>query len=172
MQHLLCTCCSIWCGEHGHSHGWGPGGWARGERGEEYDVSARHAQVEAGPVHGLHSVWRLHWLRCQLCQQRSARQSTRGVRRHTCTALVHTDACQIWNYLLNCIMYLCVYCYVNVLSVCVFLHPSVSVAVGPGSLAARPVAVAKLVPGSWMVRRPDREASLMLWRRWFHWTCC
>ena len=79
------TLCSIWCGEHGHSHGWRPGGWAGGEGGEEYDVPARHAQVEVGPMHGLHSVWRLHWLWCQLCQQWSARQSTRRVRRHTHT---------------------------------------------------------------------------------------
>ena len=69
---------------------------------------------------------------------------------------------QTGDYLLNYIMYLCVYHYVNVLSVCVILRPPVSVAVGPESLAARRVAVAKLVPGSWMVRRPDREASLML----------
>lgn len=71
---------SVWCGEHGHSHGWRLGGWARGERREEHDVPARHAQVEVGPVYGVHGVWRLHWLRCQLCQQWKTRQSTRRVR--------------------------------------------------------------------------------------------
>ncbi len=47
------------------------------------------------------------------------------------------------------------------LSMCVF-HPLVSAAVGLESLAAQRVAAARPVPGSWMVRRPDKEASLML----------
>lgn len=71
---------SIRRGEHGHSHGWRLGGRAGREGREEHDVPARHAQVEAGPVHGLHSVWRLHRLRCQLRKQWTARQSTRRVR--------------------------------------------------------------------------------------------
>lgn len=75
--------CSVWCRKHGHSHGWRLGGWARREGREEHDVPARHAQMEVRPVYGLHCVWRLHWLRCQLCQQWTARQSTRRVRGHT-----------------------------------------------------------------------------------------
>ncbi len=35
-------------------------------------------------------------------------------------------------------------------------------AVGLENPAAQRVAVARPVPGSWMVKRPDREASLML----------
>lgn len=46
--------------------------------------------------------------------------------------------------------------------VCVFFHLLVSVAVVLESLAAQCVAVVKHVPESWMVKRPDREESLML----------
>ena len=45
---------------------------------------------------------------------------------------------------------------------CVFVCQPVFVGVGPESPAAPRVAVARPVPGSLMVRRPDREASLML----------
>ncbi len=50
-----------------------------------------------------------------------------------------------------------IYCHI-----CIFVHPLVSAAVGLESLAAQRVAAARPVPGSWMVRRPDKEASLML----------
>lgn len=43
-----------------------------------------------------------------------------------------------------------------------FLHQLVSVAVVLESLAAQRVAVVRPVPGNWMAKRPDREASLML----------
>lgn len=43
---------------------------------------------------------------------------------------------------------------------CLF-PPPVSVAVDPESRAARRVAAVRPAPGSWTVRRPDREASLM-----------
>ena len=66
---------SVWRGEHGDGHGRGLGGRPGGEGGEEHDVPARHAQVEAGAVHGVHGVRRLHRLRGQLCEQRAARQS-------------------------------------------------------------------------------------------------
>lgn len=54
-----------------------------------------------------------------------------------------------------------VYYNVNIFSICVCVRQPVSVAVGLESLAAQRVAVARPVPGSWMVKRPDREASLM-----------
>lgn len=47
-------------------------------------------------------------------------------------------------------------------SLCVFYHIPVSVAVGLESLAAQLVVAARPVPGSWMVKRPDKEASLTL----------
>lgn len=50
----------------------------------------------------------------------------------------------------------------TIFSICVFVRQPVSVAVGLESLAAQRVAVARPAPGSWMVKRPDREASLML----------
>lgn len=46
--------------------------------------------------------------------------------------------------------------------VCVSLPQPVSVAVGLESLAAQHVDVARPVPGSLMVRRPDKGAFLML----------
>lgn len=53
-------------------------------------------------------------------------------------------------------------CDVNIFSVCFCVYQPVSAAVGLESLAAQRVAVARPVPESWMVKRPDREASLML----------
>lgn len=47
-------------------------------------------------------------------------------------------------------------------TVCVFFHHLASAAAVLESLAAQRVAVVRLVPESWMVKKQDKEASLTL----------